>query len=269
MKPMLKPHFTQKFALSVLATTLFMLTGPAQAHDVVIVPEAGQLRVKLGHPGDWQPVDLEKLLELHTMQDLQATKEMHSQVKRQGLDFVLKQKPMAQAQLAAARYDNGLWLELPAVAGEKPQWRNASRFMLPNATGGMASVKYAKAYRGNAKDNAIYKRPAGHLLELIPQTNPLTVAPGQMLAVQLLFNGKPLADAGIELSDLKTKMKEDEIERFKTDANGMANIPKLKRGVNMLAVDVKRPNDGSLGAEAKALPVADILMVATYTFVRP
>lgn len=264
-------HFysAQKLTLTALAASLLMLASRAQAHDVVIVPEANQLRVRLGHPGDWQPVDLEKLLELQTMQDTQDIKETHAQLKRQGMDFVLKQKPTSKAQLAAARYDNGLWLELPAAGGEKPQWRNASRFMLPNATGGMASVKYAKAYRGNAKDNAIYKRPAGHLLELIPQTNPLTVAPGQTLAVQLLLNGKPLADTGIELSDLKTKMKEDEIQRFKTDANGIANIPKLKTGVNTLAVDVKRPNDGSFGAEAKALPVKEILMVATYTFVRP
>ena len=259
----------QKLTLTALAAATVLLALPAQAHDVVIVPEANQLRVRLGHPGDWQPVDPEKLLELQTMQDAQTATELHSQIKRQGLDFVVKQKPMAQAQLAAARYDNGLWLELPAVGSAKPQWRNASRFMLPNATGGMASVKYAKAYSGNAKDTAIFKRSAGHLLELIPQANPITVKPGQSLTVQLLFNGKPLADTGIELSDLKTKLKEEDITRFKTDANGIATIPKLNRGTNTLAVDVKRPNDGSLGAEAKALPVKDIMMVATYTFVRP
>ena len=255
-------------ACAVLAMTA--LAPMAHAHDIVLVPETSGLRVRLGHPGDWQSVDVEKLLELQTMTGDGAAQDRHGALKRNGLDMVLA-KPAAKTtapQMTAARYDNGLWVELPAVGKAKPEWRNTSRFMLPGATGVLASIKFAKGYAGNAADTVVYARKTGHLLELIPQKNPLSLRDGEKLPVLLLLNGKPLADVGIEMSNLKDKMPEDKIPRFATDANGIAQVPVRPRGVNTLAVDVKRPNDGSFGANAKALPAENVMMVATYTFVR-
>ena len=253
-----------------LAFSLITLVSLAKAHDIVLVPESAGLRVRLGHPGDWQPVDAEKLLELQTMTGEGAVQERYGGLKRNGLDMVLAKtatKGMVP-QMAAARYDNGLWVELPAVGSAKAEWRNTSRFMLPSAASVMASVKFAKGYAGNSADSVVYARTTGHLLELVPQKNPFSIRKDEKLPVLLLLNGKPLAGQGIEVSDLKSKMPEDKIPRYVTDANGIAQVPLKPRGVNTLAVDVKRPNDGSFGANAKALPAENVMMVATYTFVR-
>lgn len=45
-------------------------------------------------------------------------------------------------------------------------------------------------------------RPIGHTLELVPERNPLLLAPGEPLAVRVLFRGKPLTGASVVLESL-------------------------------------------------------------------
>jgi uncharacterized GH25 family protein len=240
----------------------------AEAHDIVIVPEPNQFRIRLGHPEDWQSVDAEKSLEFQVLRGSAAPEEAQATLKRRGLDMTLATKSGSGATLAAARYDNGLWVELPAVGNAKPEYRNTSRFMLPSAKSVMISVKYAKAFAGSSADTSTFGRTVGHLLELVPQKNPLALGKDEALPVLLLFNGKPVSGEGIEVSNLVVKVAEDRIKRYVTDANGIAQVMLNHKGVNTLAVDVNRPNDGSLGEAAKELPAEKILMIATYTFVR-
>ena len=125
----------QSLVTVFLGLAFVTLAPTAQAHDIVLVPESAGLRVRLGHPGDWQPVDIERLIELQTMSGNSAAQNKHSELKRNGLDMVLA-KPAPKAatpQMSAARYDNGLWVELPAVGNAKAEWRNTSRFMLPRS----------------------------------------------------------------------------------------------------------------------------------------
>ena len=109
-------------------------------------------------------------------------------------------------------------------------------------------------------------QPVGHLLEIIPQKNPLSLGKGESLPVLVRYNGKPLEGAGIEVTNLVDQIAEDKIERFKTDMNGIAQVPIRHKGLNVLAVDLDVPNDGALGDAAKTLPVKKIMMVATYAF---
>ena len=260
-----------KFVVSVVAASLSLtFQSITSAHDIVLVPESNQIRVRLGHPGDWQPVDKEKLLELKVISDPAMPADLYTGLKRQGLDYVVPFKSGAgsKASITAARYDNGLWVELPAVGQAKPEWRNASRFMLPQAKDVMASVKFAKSYVGTVKDGSVFSTKTGHLLELIPQANPYAVKPSQTLPVLVLYNGQPLVDAKVEVSNLKDKLPEDKIPRYSTDSNGIAQVRLRTIGVNTIAVDLKKPKDASLGPNAVALPVEAIMMVATYTFIR-
>lgn len=132
----------------------------------------------------------------------------------------------------------------------------------------MASVKFAKGLARAGGDDALFGRRIGHLLELVPQKNPLALKAGETLPVLVLYDGKPLEGAGVEIGNLVDKLPEERIKRYPTDAAGIAQVPLRPRGINTLAVDVERPNDGSLGDAAKALPVDKVLMAATYTFVR-
>ena len=49
-----------------------------------------------------------------------------------------------------------------------------------------------------------------------------TARPGERLRVRVLFLGQPLAGAEVARGDGLTPMKEDELPRFKTDADGVA-----------------------------------------------
>ena len=47
-------------------------------------------------------------------------------------------------------------------------------------------------------DSTGFDRPLGHALELVPVSHPVTpMGPGQKLHLQLIFNGKPLANTRI------------------------------------------------------------------------
>jgi uncharacterized GH25 family protein len=102
----------------------------------------------------------------------------------------------------------------------------------------------------------------------VPQKNPATLKAGEMLDVLVLLQGKPLAGAGIEVSNLVDKIDEDKIKRYTTNAAGIASVPLRAKGVHMLGVDVEKPNDGSLGDVAKAVGADKFVLVATFTFVR-
>ncbi len=253
-------------AAAVLA--LVLSPRPAEAHDIVLVPQGGGLTVRYGHPLDWLPVDHEKLLELQVQGAAGTVSDRHGALKRKGLDMLLAPAALAGPALVAARYDNGLWVELPAGPDGKAAWRNSSKFMTPEAKSVTLSVKFAKALAAGANDDTLFKRQVGHLLELVPQKNPLALKAGELLPVLVLFDGKPLADAGIENSNLVDKLPEEKIPRYRTDANGIAQVSLRPRGVNTLAVDLERPNDASLPGGARATPADKLLIVATYTFMR-
>ncbi|WP_428938725.1 DUF4198 domain-containing protein [Fontivita pretiosa] len=72
-----------------------------------------------------------------------------------------------------------------------------------------------------------YDRVLGHGLELVPLTNPVTpMGPGSAIRVQLLRNGRPLANATISFIPRGQTLKEgfDEKYQRKTDADGIASF---------------------------------------------
>lgn len=252
-----------------IAVTALTLSTSLWAHDIVLVPNATGATVRYGHAGDWQPIEERRLVDFQTYRDEAAAVDTLALLKPQGLNLVLRAvRPAGQAQLLAARYDNGLWARMPVAGSDKPKARNTSRVMLPDATLVTANLKFAKALVATAGDKGLYKRQLGHLLELVPQSNPALLASGDALDVLVLFQGQPLAGAGIEVGNLVDKLPEDAIKRYVTDAQGIARVTLRERGVNMLGVDVERANDGSLGAAATKLGADKLVMVATYTFVR-
>lgn len=255
-----------KRLLQVLACTLGVGVGLAQAHDLVLVPSAeGALVVRYGHAGDWLPVDPAKLLELNLHAGDGSERALRGRANRRGNDLVVPKLGGRDALLVAGRYDNGPWVTIAGPDG-KDEHRNGSRFSMPQAKSSMWSLKYAKALVPKSGDTSQFKRELGHWLEIIPQSNPATLKPGELLPVLVRFDGKPLAGAGVEWGDLATKLDEDKVVRFKTDEAGIARIPLNKRGPQLLAVDVERANDGSLGEAAAKLPVDRLLVIATFVF---
>lgn len=266
MTPMTPTTFqSQIVAASVCAFTL-VLPLAAGAHDLVLVPEpSGNLTVKFGHPSDWQPAGKERLVEIQSAGDGTASKSLASSLKGKGLNLeATRVGSPGKASLVTGRYDNGLWVSMPGPAG-KDVYFNTTKAMLPEATSTMSAIKFAKALYAAPGDTTVYKREAKHLIELIPQKNPADVKAGGTLPVLVMFAGKPLANAGVEVTDSATKTAEGQ-EKFTTDALGVAQVPIRRRGLNVVSVDYDQANDGSLGPAMKALPVDKIAMIATYAF---
>jgi nickel transport protein len=68
-------------------------------------------------------------------------------------------------------------------------------------------------------------KPVGLALEIVPLQDPLTLAPGQALPVQVLFSGQPLANTRVRVGEVA--------ELFTTDAHGKVTV-KLAAGGNQM-----------------------------------
>lgn len=257
--------FKTTFALA----TLLLGAVAAQAHDIVLVPEAGgSVFVRYGHAQDWQPLEKAKLLEVQVFDSADGpAQERSALLKPKGLGFTLPQ-PGKAPMLLAARYDNGIWSREAQVGDAKPTAHNTSRLMMPSAVTVTNNLKFAKGWVGTAADSSVCPRRLGHPLELVPLSNPAALKRGEPLEVLVLFQGQPLAGAGVEVGNLVDKIEEEAIKRYPTDAAGIARVTLNERGVNMLGVDHEVSNVASLGEAAAKLGVDKIVLVATYTFVR-
>jgi uncharacterized GH25 family protein len=258
---------------ALAATTL---AGTAFAHDIVLVPSGkNEVVVRYGHVGDWHKVEERRLVELHTFADAGPARERLPELRpvpagfgKPMLDLRLPERGEA-VRLVAARYDNGYWARVPVPGQAKPFSRNTTRALLPEAALVTNNLKFAKGLVLDAQDAALWKRTLGHLLEIVPQKNPATLAAGEALPVRVLLGGQPLAGAGVEVGNLDDAVAEDKIVRHSTNAEGIALVALRPRGPNVIAVGAERPNDGSLLPKERVGGADRLSLVATFTFVRP
>lgn len=83
--------------------------------------------------------------------------------------------------------------------------------------------RYTKLLSG--KLGEVATTPLGHTLEIVPERDPASIKVGEELAVQVLFKGKPLADAQIAALYANAKMVGHAYPNTtRTDANGKARI---------------------------------------------
>ena len=61
--------------------------------------------------------------------------------------------------------------------------------------------------------------------------------PGETLRVRVFSKGAPLVGGEVERGDGVTAVKEEDIPKFKTDAEGIAAIPIIARGAHLLVID--------------------------------
>ena len=265
---MTQTHDSLSLSLARLCATVVLAALPALAlaHDLVLVPAPdGSLTVRFGHTGDWQMIDRERLLDLRVASVAGGAMAAPIALKINGLNLEAKGVvTTGAAGMVAAKYDNGLWVSLPDAEGKLKNF-NSTRAMVPQGKSTMSAIKFAKGLYGTPDDKAVYKQEVGHLIELIPQRNPAVIKVGEKLAVLVKFNGKPLVNAGVEVTDSATKTTEGQ-PKFKTNAAGFADVPIERTGVNVVSVDYEKANDGSLGKAMKALPVEKVAMIATYAF---
>jgi len=97
-------------------------------------------------------------------------------------------------------------------------------------------------------------------------TNNLKFA--EALDLLMLFKGQTQADVEIELSNLEELPAADKVQRFRSDAKGIACMTWLPKGMNTLGALFERPNHGSLGKASRAVGADKFGLAATLIFVR-
>jgi hypothetical protein len=85
--------------------------------------------------------------------------------------------------------------------------------------------KYAKAYVVAGQPTGNFAKPLGLKIEIVPLTEPAQLKAGDSLPIQLLFDGKPLADTQVEMAlSANPKSKTNLAIAGRTDASGKLEI---------------------------------------------
>lgn len=118
------------------------------------------------------------------------------------------------------------------VRGYSTKNKEGKRFSLPkneveNAISSGYYVKYASHIASTLTGTP---KRQGIKLEILPLENPTKLLPGAELAIQVLFEGKPLAGAKV-YGDYVT----DHVNTYTTDAEGKTTIKVRNNGLNVIA----------------------------------
>ncbi len=95
-------------------------------------------------------------------------------------------------------------------------------------------AKYAKVLLrvgGGGGAAALFSKPLGHRLEIVPEADPRALKPGDALPVRLLFDGRPLAGARLVVGSTgAATATQSKMPGIRTDAEGRANLRLANRG---------------------------------------
>jgi uncharacterized GH25 family protein len=226
-------------ATTGLSLVLLGSFGSAWSHDVTLWPAQNEKAVTLtmyyGDPGDYQPIDRIKFVELAVL-DSKGTKISFLRDIERGAD----NKTLTTSKLrlgdwpggtylAESRYDNGFYIhdaENRAVATTK-EW-------FPDAIDSAHYMKFSKALFHIGSSSAGYDRIIGHRLELIPRADPFAAKDGTSVPVEVRFDGLILKDHSVEIGDDTAASKGPEV---RTDDRGIIVVKLDHKGFYRLAVD--------------------------------
>lgn len=95
------------------------------------------------------------------------------------------------------------------------------------------------------RDNPGFDRPLGHVLEIVPQSNPVTpMGPGQPIDVKVVYEGHPLPDARVAFVPRGEELSEGFDQRFErmTDAEGSASFTPKEGNYYLVVVHHLEPD---------------------------
>lgn len=225
-----------------LVLTFGLQANALQAHDLWITIEGTSSRnfraaLHYGHPGDISQLDPRKVYRFemldHTGQPVSLLNPLTPAVEKKLVSADIPAKPGPKTAIFQAAFDDGFWSET-----DDKRWYNAPKTAFAKVLDSAHYSNYAKYLATpDPQTTQGFDRAVGQRLEIVPLSNPLVLKPGDSLRLRVLYEGKPLAGARIEVGDGATPHKEEDIPRYTTDGNGVAIVPIRKAGFVLLAVD--------------------------------
>ncbi|XXQ67776.1 DUF4198 domain-containing protein [Neisseriaceae bacterium B1] len=255
-----------KKSLLILAISGLMTT--AQAHDVWVsapttLPENTVLKADLSYGHHYPQAETIAADRVHIFKPLSVLDEQNraQDMKLVGDNYhYASQKPLkAGTYRVAATYQPTFWTENP-----QGKWQQTNLTQTPDATYCEQTQMFGKAIVqvGNSENIAAMSQPVGQELEIVPLANPNTLKSKQLLPIQVLYQGKPLAGAMVmATSDViaridPTAMHEHrDINGYaaKTDKNGKTNFLPLVDGMWKVKVIHKTAFEDQKVCQHKAL----------------
>lgn len=223
---------------------LAALVSSAWGHDVTLWPEqdgkAVRLTMRFGDPGDYQPIDKVRFVELAVIDSKNVKISFLHDIERGADNKTLNTSNLrlgdwpAGTYVVESRYDNGFYVhdtENRAVA--------TTREWFPDAIDSAHYMKFGKALFHIGPSSTGYDRVIGHRLELIPRADPFAAKEGSALPVEVRFDGVVLKDHIVEVGDDTAASKGPEL---RTDDRGIVMVKLEHKGNYRVAVDHRAPS---------------------------
>jgi uncharacterized GH25 family protein len=214
--------------LTRLALTSVLSFAPlaGHAHGVWIEMQHGELAVVYGHGAEEDAYDPAKLTSIMVCPAGTACVAAATTARETHVTLPI---PEAASVITAA-FDNGYWSK--DATGE---WQNTSIDLVPGATEGGQYLKHVVHLTGQIPAG---HEPMGLPLEIVPLADPFAMKAGDMLPVQVLMNGKPMAGAEITADYVNAT----DAAPISADADGKAMVPLRNQGLNVLSVSASEPH---------------------------
>jgi nickel transport protein len=197
---------------------VFFLTSSAFAHHVWVEKEGDRFFIGWGHYPKMDTYEPKQVKDIKAF-DLKG-REL-ALTRTDGKDRVYLSSN-ADVSVITLSFESGYWLR--TLEG----WKKMTKSDAQKAGVHFVESIYSKHFGKSifSYSDAVM-RPAGMMFEIVPLENPFSLKQGDMLSVKVLYQGKALAGATVEIGD--------HIEVGKTDEKGIASIkiPEGKKQVVM------------------------------------
>lgn len=207
------------------AMVLALSPVSAMAHGVWLASQHGELAVVYGHGAEQDSYDTAKVTSVTICPNgsacAPATPVGHE-------TYVSLPKPEVPSVITV-EFNNGFWSK--DAAGE---WQNMPKDAVAGATEGGQYLKHAVYLTGTVPTIGT---PVGQVLEIVPLADPYGLKMGDMLPVQVMFDGAPLPNAEVVIDYVN----DTDAAPLATDADGKAMIPVRNQGLNVIAVSHAAP----------------------------
>lgn len=214
------------------------------AHEVTLFPEQSadsiQVTARYGDPGQYEKIYKIRLLSLDVLSPggdvssfLPAVKSASDEQSLTGTLSPRKDRGEGVLVLSST-YDNGFYVHASdghAIATTLADY--------PAAADSAHYFKFSKALLRRGQSSRGFDRILGHRLELIPKVDPFVVANGASIPLEVRFEGKPLANATVEIGDDHSAGRSPE---QKTDSHGLVQVSVDHQGWYRLAVTYRAPS---------------------------
>ena len=219
--------------LMVVATST-VLIGNVHAHDIWLETKGDAFNVVYGHPDEMEDYSPSKVKVIRAY----GTKGEEIAAKATTDKDQMRVKPAADTSAITVEYDNGYWTKIGPTT-----WENRSKSEFDQHLESSHSLKYNKNLLGWNKRVA---QPMGMKFEIVPLDNPLKKTPDGKINLQVLYKGKPLPNAGLEVHGVD--------ETYKTDANGNIKVAlNSKQKFQYIAAYHRLPAPGNLHVDEISL----------------